>query len=341
VQAAVGTWIRGHNRETKPVMGGQNMASLSICTLKQGPLIWMANAFRYAFAPFFPSEWTIRSSEPQGITVPKLKRAAFKLCIYYLLFSPLIAMPFYNTCIFHPYMAGDFDLKEIAGVKKRDVFFTTAGESRLHGWLFKQQGAKKTVLLSHGNAGNLTHRTDLISLLLQSGASVFIYDYRGFGRSQGQASVDGCCDDATAAYDYLSKNLCVPSDQIVLYGESIGTGFTAQLSARRPSAGIILQSAFQSLPQIAREKLPYMSIYPTCFFAFNNLNTMSILRKVHPPLLLIHGKKDEIIPYHNAQDLFHDADGIKDLVSLPNAGHNDITNNVNAELLSALSKFLR
>jgi len=317
------------------------MGVANICAFTQGPLNRLANAFRYVFAPFFPSEWALKSVEPKGFTVSKVKRGIFKLFIYYLLFSPMIAMPFYNTCIFHPFMAGDFDLKEIAGVKKQDVFFSTAGGSRLHGWLFSQKGAKKTVLVSHGNAGNLTHRTDLIALLLRSGASVLIYDYRGFGRSQGQASVNGCCDDALAAYDFLSKDLHVPSDQIVLYGESIGTGFTAQLSAKRPCAGIILQSAFKSLPEIALEKLPYMSIYPTCFYPINNLNTISILGGVHPPLLLIHGKQDAIIPYHNAQDLFQAATGAKQLVSLPKAGHNDITSNVNPELLSALSKILR
>lgn len=303
------------------------------------PLHLFARAFRYVMAPFFPSEWKNSALEIRRTTPQKIKYSLTKVGIYYLLFSPLVAMPFYNTCIFHPYVCGDYQLSDIGGVKKQDAFFTNAHGTRLHAWYFEKPGAKKTVLVSHGNAGNLTHRGDLIKMLLESGASVFIYDYSGFGLSKGSPTVDGCCEDTIAAYDYLAKEKKLAADSIVLYGESIGTAFTCQLAQKRPSAGIILQSAFQSLPQIAAEKLPLISVYPRQIYPVNQLDSLAFVKGEHPPLLLIHGEKDDLIPEHNAEDLFKAASGIKSIIRLPKAGHNDVPYHITYEGWRALTKF--
>ena len=302
--------------------------------------IMFGRVFHYVMAPFYPSTWQKSAPDKSGLTPEKVRQALLKACIYYLIFSPLIAMPFYNNCIFHPFMTGNYAVSQIAGVKKQDVFFQNASGTRLHGWYFAKPGAKKTVLLSHGNAGNITHRQDLCTLLLSAGASVFIYDYSGFGLSRGSATIDGCCQDATAAFDYLTNTLKVPANQIVLYGESVGTGFTCQLAARRPCAAVILQSAFQSLPQIAYEKMPLICIYPRFLYPVNPLDSLSYVRGQHPPLLLIHGKQDKLISCGNSQNLFDAASGEKYLFTLPNAGHNDVPYNQTDECLVALSRFL-
>lgn len=296
--------------------------------------------WRYMLEPFCPSAWRKSFTELKGLSLARLRGAFFQVAIYYFVLSPLVAMPFYNTCIFHPSMAGDYSISELEGIKKQDVFFVSGDGTRLHGWYFARPGARKTVLLSHGNGGNLSNRQALCSLLL-SEASVFIYDYRGYGLSKGTPSVDGCLEDAVAAFDYLRSTLKLPAGRIVLYGESLGTGFTCQLAARRPCASIILQSGFQSLPQIAREKIPLIWIYPNFLFPVNKLDNLSYVKDKHPPLLVIHGMQDSLIPPHNAEDLFAAASAKKSIIRLPKAGHRDVPANITYEGLVALSSFLR
>lgn len=307
---------------------------------KRGSLSPLMRGVNYLLAPFRPSQWKKAVDEIKALTPRKATHAAIKVAFYYVLFCPLVAMPFYNTCIFHPYVTGDYGYSELGGIKKQDVYFENQAKQRLHGWYFANPNAKKTVLFSHGNAGNLTHRKTTIEMLLYSGASVFIYDYSGYGLSHGSPSVNNCCEDAVAAYDYLKNKLKVKPESIILYGESIGTGFTCQLAKQRSCAAIILQSPFQSLPQIAREKVPLACIYPSFTFPVNHLDTLSYLKNQHPPVLLIHGQKDDLIPAHNSEDLYKCASEKKSIVRLPNAGHNDVSNNVNFECLSALSSFL-
>lgn len=278
-------------------------------------------------------------TEPKLSTKEKVKQSTIKLGLYYLLFSPLIAMPFYNTCIFHPFVLGDFKRSEINGVKKQDAFFVNKQGQRIHAWYFVQPGASKTVLVSHGNAGNITYREELIKVLLNSGASVFIYDYGGFGLSKGSPNVNGCIDDAIAAYDYLVKEKHLSPDSIVLYGESIGTGITCQLAKQRSCNAVILQSAFQSLPQIAQEKLPFFVIYPNWIFPVNQLDTLSYVKGLHPSLLLIHGEQDDLISAKNSQALYNAASKEKFICIVPKAGHNDVPENMNSECMQLLRRF--
>ncbi|MBX9687801.1 MAG: alpha/beta hydrolase [Candidatus Obscuribacterales bacterium] len=302
----------------------------------------LSKSLLYLIAAFRPSLWKKAGQEILALSRPKAGQALSKAGLYYILFCPLVAMPFYNTCIFHPFVCGDFDLKEIASIKKEDCFFKNSDNIALHAWYFRNPKAARTVLLSHGNAGNLTHRKELIKVLLESGASVFAYDYQGFGLSKGSPSVEACIKDAIAAYDYLHRDLKVPGNQIVLYGESIGTAFSCQLAKARPElAAIILQSGFQSLPQIAHEKVALVKIYPKESFPCNKLDTLEYVKGKHPPLLIIHGEKDSTISSHNADELYKAAGGETYLVKLPDADHNNVPLKLNYAALSALSRFCR
>jgi fermentation-respiration switch protein FrsA (DUF1100 family) len=311
------------------------------------PKSWLPAAlvkeFKYITAPFRPSEWkkSVQESKGKVFNKQEAKKTLLLLCIYYVLFSPLIAMPFYNTCLFHPYMTGNYDLKEIAGVKKQDVFFENSNHNRLHAWYFAKPGAKKTILFSHGNAGNITHRTEILKTLLNSGASVFIYDYSGFGLSKGSPSVNGAIDDAVAAFDTMKNKLNIDPKSIVLYGESLGTGITSQLAKQRGCSAIILQSAFASLPEIAREKMLVFRLYPDFIYPVNLLNTKAYVRGEHPPLLIIHGEKDNIIPVHNADDIYAAASAKKSIVKLPDASHNDVPDHTTYEMGSKISELLK
>lgn len=286
------------------------------------------SSWEFIARPFKPSAWRAELESIQSLT-PKsfafgFLRSLPKLSIYYLLLAPIVAMPFYNTMIFHPFASGDFSIKAIDGIACQNVCFKSANGKGLHAWLFTKPGASKTVLLSHGNAGNLTNRVDLVKVLLSVGVSVLAYDYQGFGKSEGSPSIDGICQDDQAAYDYLVHERKVNPADIIIFGESIGTGAASAVAAKNTCAGVILQSPFTSLPAIGREKVPLLRLYPDWLFPANRLDNLSLLKGKHAPLLIVHGEKDTLIPISHAEKIYKDASGPKYFARLPDAGHNDI-----------------
>lgn len=293
--------------------------------------------FHFVASTFLPSSWKVVEPKVKRNKKQILLYILSKLALYYVLFCPLVLMPFYNTAIFHPCVSGSFNDTDVDGSIGKNMFFKSADGTRLHGWYFPQANSRKTVLLSHGNAGNLTQRKGVIKMLLATGASVFIYDYRGFGLSRGSVSVNGSCEDGIAAFDYLVKELKIPANSIVLYGESLGTGISGQIASKRKCAGVVLQSAFRSIPLFAREKFPLFSVYPDWSYPFNNLDTLSYVKGEHPNLLILHGKNDALIPSKNASSLFEAASGNnKTLALLDDCGHNDVPEHISEEAYRAL-----
>ncbi|MBK9143530.1 MAG: alpha/beta hydrolase [Candidatus Melainabacteria bacterium] len=153
-------------------------------------------------------------------------------------------------------------------------------------------GAKKTYLFSHGNAGNISQRLLPIAALLESGGSVFIYDYQGFGRSQGRASFRNRVPDGLAAYDYLRDHLHADPTRIISYGESPGCAIATKIMEERPVAGVVLQSPFSSVVEAARDKLPWTVLYLESLFPQRFLDNVHPFEKDHPPLLVLHGSRD-------------------------------------------------
>jgi fermentation-respiration switch protein FrsA (DUF1100 family) len=262
------------------------------------------------------------------------------LVVWYVLMSPLVLMPVYNTMLFFPTKDGFYDTKAIDGVACENVYFPSANGKNLHAWMFALPGATKTMLVSHGNGGNLTYRQGLVSLLLQAGASVLVYDYQGYGKSEGRPSVAGICADGMAAYNYLTEKRNIAPKDIIIFGESIGTGVACYIASQKPCAGIILQSPYTSMPAIAREKMPLMRLYPDFLMPSPKLDNLSVLEQAHPPLLLIHGAKDEIIPVAHSEQLFKQALDPKRFIRMPDAGHNDIYTVDSDQYESALKEFV-
>lgn len=299
---------------------------------------WLHRSLNYLFAPFQLSQW---SKLANAVKKDRQSTAMFcaKLCFIYFVFSPAVAMPIYNFLLFFPLTEGFYDTKEVAGVSKQDCYFLSPSGKKIHAWYFQNKGSTRTFLVSHGNAGNLTHRTALIALLLGTGASVFIYDYEGYGKSEGTPSVNGACQSGEAAFKYLSENLHVSADSIVLYGESLGTGITCQIAAKNPPAAVILQSAFTSLPSVAAEKIFLFHLYPDWTYTVNRLDSLAWVRTKPVPLLLIHGMQDRVISERNAEALLDAANNPKGIIRLANTGHNDCCLNTNYQMLTALNSF--
>jgi uncharacterized protein len=276
-----------------------------------------------------------------------LSLAFFSLPLAYIALSPRLGRRLYRSLLFHP-SPYDEELEEdppvVNGIKAEEYFFSTGSEyapsEKLHAWYFKnpapnnknesdnspKDSQARTVLLSHGNSGNLVIRLSLIQLLLSCGVSVFVYDYRGFGKSSGKPSVEGICQDAVSAYDFLTgkDTLAVPASEIVLYGESLGGALSSWLSGRRAVEGLILQSGFSSLKDIAARHVPFLNIYPDWLFGAEHLDSIRVVKGDHPPLLVIHGKLDQVVPYSHGELVYGTATRTKSMLTIGHAAHGDL-----------------
>jgi uncharacterized protein len=244
----------------------------------------------------------------------------------YMVLSPVVAAPLYKGMLFQPdkYPLGQYDVGVINGCRHTEHIMVTADGLKLHGWYFELPQAPKVILLSHGNAGNISNRQALIAGLLSAGASVFVYDYRGYGKSEGDPSLPGVCEDSRTAYAYLTHDLQVKPSRLVLYGESLGAAITCRLLKTVTCAGVILQSGFSSLKQAGVEQLGFLRCYPNFLFPQPDLDNVAILKKNHPPLLLLHGDLDGVLPFSHAQELYRQASPPKLLVKIPGAAHSNL-----------------
>lgn len=260
----------------------------------------------------------------------------------YVALAPRMARPLYRQFLFHPdpYPHDIETAPILGGVQGEDVYFLSRKGRRLHGWIFEKPGARDWMLVSHGNAGNIANRMELIHLLLRAGVSVFIYDYQGYGRSQGKPDIPDICYDGEAAYDFLVEEKNVRQEEIILYGESLGASVAGYISRVRRSKGLILQSGFASLERIARESLPILRIYPDFLFPQSFLNNTAVLQQPHPPVLIAHGLNDSVIDFEHASHLFKTAVGKKILLELPESAHSDITISAPEKFQSAIMEFL-
>ncbi len=200
-------------------------------------------------------------------------------------------------------------------------------------------GEAPVVVVFHGNAGNIGHRVPRYSYMTAAGIGVFLMEYRGYGGNPGKPTEDAITADARAVLDYLSTR-GVRSDRIVLYGESLGCGVAVKMAAERPVAGVILESSYTSIAEVAQSHYWYL---PTKWMVLDVWDAAAEIVKVSAPLLAIHGERDKIIPFRYGRRLFELAPGPKDSLFLPASGHNDLYDDpaVPARVLSFIEEVAR
>jgi hypothetical protein len=225
-----------------------------------------------------------------------------------------------------------------SGLPYEDVHIPSAGGVRLHGWYLPAppDGRGKTLLFFHGNAGNISHRLASLAIFHRLGLATLIIDYRGYGRSEGSPSEVGTYRDAAAAWRHLTADRGVPPEDIVLFGRSLGAAIAAHQAARTPPAGLILESAFTSVPDVAEELYPFL---PVRWLARIRYDTAGDLARVERPVLIAHSREDEIIPYAHAEALYRVAPGPKTLLTLQGS-HNDGFLASGEHYLEGLRRFL-
>ncbi len=225
----------------------------------------------------------------------------------------------------------------LEGIQGKNIDFESKNGQRLNGWYYKQSESRFTILFNHGNAGTIENRTGICSLLLKAGYSVFLYDYQGYGYSEGFPSISGIVEDSVSAFDYLTKNLGQKPEEIIVYGESLGVAVSCHLSDHRKCAALILQSGFSSLKAIAGYRYPILRLYPKWLYPLPGLDSLSVLKRSKLPVLIVHGKLDAVIPYSHSEEMFkavsHER---KQFVFYTDCAHSDICAIKPTEYLEAL-----
>ena len=303
-----------------------------------------------------------------------MARISILAAIVGLLLLPVVAMSlmerFERKFVFFPTAVIELTPSD-AGLEFEDVYFVTDDGIRLNGWyvpaprpesgisgntdidtpassneLGSADTPEVTILWFHGNGGNIGHRVgDLALISRRLGVNSFIFDYRGYGRSEGKPSESGVYRDARAALDYLSSRSDVDPEGIVFFGRSLGTAVAVELAedlaedltGGKTPYGMILVSPLTTLKDMARALHPLLPLH---LLVGSRFDSLSRIGNIHCPLLVVHGENDEIIPLEQGRELFAAANSPKRFLSLPTTGHNDSFSGSGAELWQSLDNFL-
>jgi len=205
------------------------------------------------------------------------------------------------------------------GLDFESVVFKSGDGLLLSGWYIPAENAKLTVLFCHGNGGNMFHRLDSINIFCNLGLNCFIFDYRGYGSSEGKPGEEGTYLDVMAAYKWLTEEKKVSPADIIIFGKSLGGSIAAQLASKVEAGALIIESAFTSYVGIGRKFYPYM---PVRWFARFSYKTIDYIRDVHCPVMIIHSRNDEIVSFEFGLELYEAANEPKEFVEIF-GGHND------------------
>jgi pimeloyl-ACP methyl ester carboxylesterase len=218
------------------------------------------------------------------------------------------------SMIYYP----DRHLTAAPAQKFEDVWLTTSDGVKIHGWFVPAATTNApTILFLHGNAGNISHRTEKLAIFHNLGANTLLIDYRGYGQSDPRRPDEqGTYRDAQAAYDWLTQRRAA----VILYGESLGAAVAVELATRLPVAGLILEEPFTSVAEVGQKMFPFV---PARLIVRNQYNSLGKMPRVRVPLLILHSREDEMFPYSYAERLLAAAGSpSKRLVEL-RGSHND------------------
>lgn len=229
-----------------------------------------------------------------------------------------------------------FATPDLIGLTYDPVNFTTADDILLHGWYLPATHPQGTLLFFHGNAGNITHRLDSLNIFSELNLNIFIFDYRGYGQSEGRISEEGSYLDAQAALNYLADVRGVATTNVIFFGRSLGGSIAAKLAADRPPKLLIVESSFTSITDLAGQLYPFVPVRLLSHFRYT---TQEYLRKVRCPVLVIHSRDDEIIPVAHGRALYEAANEPKAFLEI-RGDHNDGFLTDRSHYKAGLARFL-
>ncbi len=262
------------------------------------------------------------SMKPAGRTLIRWVRSLTIALVVSIVFWTLAIMIFEEKFIFFPavYPEGMYE-SEGRALQPEDHWFTTEDGLNLHGWFLRSKDSLGTILMFHGNAGNLSHRGEILRRLRSTGLNVFIFDYRGYGKSGGSPNEEGVYADGRAAAQYIKGIAGVNHRRLFYLGSSLGGAVAIDVATHQSPAGMILESTFSSAKDVAASAYPFL---PARYLLRTHFDSESKIRTLHIPLLFFHGTDDSIIPYRLGRKLFEAANPPKQFIDIPGAGHNDM-----------------
>ncbi len=228
-------------------------------------------------------------------------------------------------------------LPEEFGLDYEEINFNSANGKKLNGLFFASKEAKVTIILFHGNGENIGDRLDFIKLILGLKVNIFVFDYQGYGRSEGVANEQNTYDDAMAAYNFVKKREHVDPEFITLFGRSLGGAIAIDLATKVKCYRLITEGAFSSLKDMGKFRFPYTPIY---LFAPNKYNNLVKILNINTPALIVHGTEDETIPFQQGAKLFDTAKEPKEFYRVEGAGHNDVHEVAGDSFLKTIKQFL-
>jgi len=258
-----------------------------------------------------------------------------KIIIFLIVVSAIAFVRYLEAkSIFHPTKEVGMTPLDL-GIAFEDVYFETSDHLRLNGWFIKKPSARWTLLWFHGNAGNISHRLDKLSLFNLLNLNIFIFDYRGYGKSDGYPTEKGIYLDAQAAYDYLAGRFDIDKNKIIAYGDSLGGVTAIDLATKRRLGSLIVDSTFSSAADIARAIFPFV---PSILLS-TKMNSVLKVKRINIPKLFIHSINDEIIPFKLGKKLFDSAAEPKEFLEIK-GGHNTNHNDSRELWFNGIKKFL-
>jgi pimeloyl-ACP methyl ester carboxylesterase len=201
----------------------------------------------------------------------------------------------------------------------REVEFQTDDGLKLYGWVVGEKEFKDVVLFFHGNAGNISYNLNFLTIFFRLGLRTFIFDYRGYGQSQGTPSEEGTYLDAEAAWNYLIKTEHIRRDRVIFYGHSLGGAVAAYLAAKVKPRALILEATFTSAPDLGMSMFPFFPVRMLCRYQYN---TKALLPGITIPVLVIHSPNDEMIPFRHGEALYKATNEPKQFLKIFGS-HND------------------
>jgi uncharacterized protein len=222
------------------------------------------------------------------------------------------------------------------GLDYQSVTFMSNDGVNLTGWYVPNEVATRTILFFHGNAGNISHRLTTIQTLHRLGYNVFIFDYRGFGQSDGSPSESGLYADARAALQYLTQTQKQPVERIVFCGRSLGGAVAIELATHHAPRALVVESTFTELADVGRIHYPFL---PVKLILRDRFKSIERIGKLTCPKLILHGADDTLIPIELGRKLFDAAAEPKQFIETP-GGHNEAGFTYSTEFTDKLGEFL-
>jgi uncharacterized protein len=274
-----------------------------------------------------------RQSDRKGIG-SRIWRVARVLLVFYLLL--VLMLMIFERWLVYPIPPVDRGDWHAAGLVHEDVHFQSADGTKLHGWFVPNPNSKRAILYFHGNAEQVGDLADLMAHLRDAlQASVFVFDYRGYGNSEGRPDEAGCIADGLAAQKWLVQKTGLRPDQIVLMGRSLGGGVAVAVAAKEGARALVLENSFSSVVDVAAIHYPWV---PVRWLMDNRYDSLSRIQRYDGPVFQIHGTADGLVPIAFARQLFEASPSReKRFLEMTDRGHND---SWPASYYGELAKFL-